>query len=120
MIVVNCASHSRPRSTDRQQAFGFRLFNFRASCWIQDFKIHSIEREGARSRLHGRFPGLWGAHWPSSFSLPPGVDDAALPSADHIMEPLPRIVVDGFARDPQHSQGRTIVLLHILISLLHE
>ena len=119
MISVGRPDDRGPRSLDTQQSFNIVSVNLIAQ------RVH---KQGLNTR-HGIRSIAWfcisdpchrAYHDPSCFSLPPGVDEMCMPSADTFMIPVPRLLIDRLTYRANHAKGRQIVALRILITGGHQ
>src|SRR5262249_54453837 len=88
-VAVDAAKHARPRPLDHEIA-GLR----RLPLVVDDLGLDARERKGRRARLADRGPRQRRYEDVPGLRLPPGVDDRAPGTADHLPVPDPRFGVD--------------------------
>ena len=109
VLLVEGAEHRGPGPLQDQQAlaFGDRLAVGLADHLGRDPR----ERGRRRPRLGRRDPRQRRDHDRAGLRLPPGVDDRAASSADHLVVPEPGLRVDRLADRAEEAQGREVVAL---------
>src|SRR5215203_2800774 len=117
-VLVDRAEHAWPGPGDDQVPLS-GAFD-RVVLLVVDVDEDAGERPGCAARLGRRDAWERRDHDAAGLRLPPRIHDGAPSAPDVLMVPLPRPRVDGLAYGTEQPQGREVVLLDRLRSLLHE
>tara|TARA_B100000674_G_scaffold477395_1_gene472885 strand:- start:109651 stop:110247 length:597 start_codon:yes stop_codon:yes gene_type:complete len=103
MIPPQGTHLARPTVGNHQIAFGGPGQHM--AFVIHQLRANSVERLGGSARLMHRAAGQGGNHHPPGFRLPPGVNHLRLSGSDHVVIPLPRCRINGFAGGGHNAQA---------------
>src|SRR5918994_1118368 len=117
-VLVDRTEHAWPGPGDDQVPLS-GAFD-RVVVIVVDVDEDAGERPGGAARLGRRDAWERRDHDATGLRLPPRIHDGAPSAPDVLVVPLPRPRVDGLAHGTEHPQGREVVLLDRLRSLLHE
>ena len=119
MIAPDSAHLTRPAVADAKHSFDIIAFYFLTRCRVQHHRLDAEEGFHRRAGFGGVCTGQRGHQVAAGFSLPPGVNDGALPATDNFVVPVPGLGIYRFTHGAQHLEGAEIAFSDKIIALTH-
>mmetsp|Transcript_27148 Transcript_27148/g.38224 ORF Transcript_27148/g.38224 Transcript_27148/m.38224 type:complete len:242 (-) Transcript_27148:954-1679(-) len=120
MSIVNSSCNGWPRRGNNQHTAHIISLQNSSTCCIENLRFNAKERHGCRTGF--RLDGTWkrSEQMGTTFGLPIGINNSALPFTDDIVVPFPSFWVDRFSNRPQNSERRAIILFDEIVTELHK
>ena len=116
MVLPDRAGDGRPRLLEHEDALDVVARELLAADGVQYRRLDAKERHGRRARLGLDRTRERGDDDRARLGLPERVDDGALPPADVLVVPVPRLGVDRLAYAPEDAEGRQVVALDVVFA----